>query len=305
MCRVVGRQSALTGFQMNRVPYNFLGLDEKCSAYKTARFAVLPIPYDSTASYLSGARHGPAAVIAASHHVEWFDEELEAECYKCGIATLDAIEPDASGPEAMHQHLFKHARRIVRDGKFLFGLGGDHGISSALVRAVMTRCKKLSVLQIDAHCDLRNTFHGSLYSHACVMRRVLDLGASIVPVGIRGVSPEDHRFMKRARIDPITARDCHMEEDWIDRALDALDDRVYVTIDIDGFDPAYAPGTGTPEPGGLDWYQVTGLLRLVAAEKTVVGADIVEVMPLPGQAVTEFLAARLAYKLMAYVQTGA
>lgn len=287
---------------MDTLPNNFLGLDEKYSRYDDARFAVLPIPYDSTTSYLSGARKGPAAIISASQQLEWFDEELQAECYKCGIATLDPVEPDMMGPEAMHEALYKHARRVVRDGKFLLGLGGEHGISSALVRAVMSKHKKLSVLQIDAHCDLRESYQHSRYSHACVMRRIVELGASVVPVGIRALAPEEHRYLKRSPIDPITARDCHMDDDWVDRALDALGDTVYVTIDIDAFDPAFAPGTGTPEPGGLDWYQVTALLRLVAAEKTVVGADIVEVMPIPHQAVTEFLAARLAYKLMVYVQ---
>ncbi len=287
---------------METVPNNFLGLEEKYSRYRDAQFVVLPVPYDSTTSHLSGTRSGPAAVIAASQQLEWFDEELLAECYKNGIATLDAVEPNLAGPEAMHEDLYKLARRLVRDGKFLFGLGGEHGISSALVRAVMTRHKKLSVLQIDAHCDLRECYQGTRYSHAAVMRRVIDLGASLVPVGIRAVSPEDHRYMKRARIRPITARDCHMDDEWVDRALNTLGDTVYVTIDIDGFDPACAPGTGTPEPGGLDWYQVTALLRLVTAEKNVVGADIVEVMPIPGQVVTEFLAARLAYKLMGYVQ---
>ncbi len=287
---------------MDTLPNNFLGLDEKYSRYADARFAVLPIPYDSTTSYLSGARNGPAAVISASQQLEWFDEELLAECYKCGIATLDPVEPNMSGPEAMHEALHKHARRVVRDGKFLLGLGGEHGISSAIVRAVMSKHKKLSVLQVDAHCDLRESYQHSRYSHACVMRRIVELGASVVPVGIRALAPEEHRYLKRSPIEPITARECHMDDDWVDRALDALGDTVYVTIDIDAFDPAFAPGTGTPEPGGLDWYQVTALLRLVAAEKTVVGADIVEVMPIPHQAVTEFLAARLAYKLMSYVQ---
>lgn len=286
---------------MTTAPTNFLGLEDKYSRYNKAAVAVLPVPYDAAASYQSGARNGPAAIISASHHVEYFDEELEADAFHYGIATLEPVESCASGPELMHESLFKHARRIVRDGKFLFSLGGDHSISSALVRAVMTKHRKLSVLQIDAHSDLRNKFQESPYSHACVMRRILDLGASIVPVGIRAFNDEEHRLMKRRRIAPITARDCYSDEDWLDRALDTLDEKVYVTIDIDGFDPAYAPGTGTPEPGGLDWYQVTALLRLVAAEKQVVGADIVEVMPVAGQVVTEFLAARLAYKLMAYV----
>ncbi|MCH8966656.1 MAG: agmatinase [Planctomycetes bacterium] len=287
---------------MKTAPDNFLQLGPKENAYDTAQFAVLPVPYDATASYLPGARRGPAAIITASQHLEDFDDELEVECHKAGIATLDPVVPNASGPQAMHEDLFRIARRVVRDGKFLLSLGGDHSISAALVRAVMSRHKRLSVLQIDAHCDLRDSFQGSRYSHACVMRRIMELGASIVPVGIRTLSRQEHRFLKRERIEPITARECHMEDDWVDRVLNQLSDTVYVTIDIDAFDPAFAPGTGTPEPGGLDWYQVTGLLRLVAAEKTIVGADIVEVMPIPGQVVTEYLAARLAYKLISYVQ---
>ena len=286
---------------MSRAYDNFLELEPEYSSYAPALFAVLPIPYDATTSYQAGARNGPRAIISASQHVEDFDEELETECYTRGITTLDPITSNVDGPKKMHDDIFKTARRVARDGKFLFSLGGDHSVSSPLVRAVMAKHKKLSVLQIDAHADLRDRFHDSPFSHACVMRRIVELGASIVPVGVRCVAREEHRFMKRNRIDPVTARQCLTDDDWLDRVLDKLGDVVYVTIDIDGFDPAYAPGTGTPEPGGLDWYQVTGLLHLVAAEKTIVGADIVEVCPIPGQVVTEFLAARLAYKLMCYV----
>ncbi len=287
---------------MNSPSSNFLGLESPHGDYETARFAVLPIPYDSTTSYLTGTRGGPDAILAASRQVELYDEETGLEAYKVGVGTLPALAPNMAGPEKMHQDIFKAAKRAVRDGKFLFGLGGDHSITSGLVRAVMTKHRRLSVLQVDAHCDLRSSYQGTPYSHASVMRRVLELGASVVPVGIRSVSSEERRFMRKEKLEPITARDCHLDEDWIDRVLSGLGDAVYVTIDIDGFDPAYAPGTGTPEPGGLDWYQVTGLLQIVAAEKRVVGADVVEVMPIPGQAVTEFLAARLAYKLMGYVQ---
>lgn len=284
------------------MPQNFLGLPQRYCDYARSRFVVLPIPYDSTTSFQTGTREGPAAIIRASQQVELFDEELEAECHKAGVATLDPLTPNMSGPEAMHEDIFQTARHVVRDGKFLFGLGGEHSISSGLVRAVMTRHKRLSVLQIDAHLDLRDTWEKSKHSHACVMRRIVDLGARIVPVGIRNISLEEHRFLKRRKIEPVTARQCHSDDDWLDRVLNALSETVYVTIDIDGFDPSFAPGTGTPEPGGLDWYQVTGLLRLVAAEKNVVAADITEVMPIPGQAVTEFLAARLAYKLITYTQ---
>lgn len=287
---------------MNPYSFNFLEPPPRYAEYKSAKFAILPIPYDSTVSYQVGTRYGPEAIIAASRQIETFDEELECDIYKAGIATLEPVLPEMAGPEAMHEAIYKAARKVVRDGKFLFGLGGEHGVSSGLIRAVMGKHRKLSVLQIDAHSDLREAYEGARYSHASVMRRAVEMGATIVPVGIRAVSREDHQFMRKQGIEAITARDCFLDEDWVDRVMDGLGETVYVTIDIDGFDPAYAPGTGTPEPGGLDWYQVTGLLRLVAAEKNVVAADIVEVQPLPGQVVTEFLAARLAGKLMAYVQ---
>jgi len=284
------------------LPDNFLGLESRHSGYEKARFAVLPVPYDSTTSFQTGTRNGPAAVIRASQQVELFDDELGEEYYKAGVATLDAVTPHMGGPAEMHERLFKIARQVVADGKFLLALGGEHSITSALVRAALTRHRKLSVLQIDAHADLRDEYEGTPFSHASVMRRVLDLGVPIAAVGIRNYSREEQRCIRKRKIPVISARDCHSSETWIDRALAALGEAVYVTIDIDGFDPAYAPGTGTPEPGGLDWYDVTTLLRILAAEKEIVAADIVEVMPVPGQAVTEFLAAKLAYKLIAYVQ---
>ena len=289
---------------MSSIPNNFLGLDAKLADYDKARFAVLPIPYDCTTSYMPGTRNGPAAIITASQHVEEFDADLEMEGYKCGITTLDPLESNVAGAEAMHQEIYRAARGPIRDGKFLFALGGDHSITSALVRATKAKFKGVSVLQLDAHSDLRNSYHGSKYSHACVMRRVHEMGVNIVPVGIRNMAAEEHRYMKKQGISAISAIDCMLDDDWVDRVLDGLGETVYVTLDIDGFDPAYAPGTGTPVPGGLDWYQVTGLLELIASERRIVGADIVEVMPIPGQVVTEFLAAKLAYRLMNLVQLG-
>jgi len=288
---------------VERTHNNFLDLDAALSDYAPARYAVLPIPYDAATSFNSGARRAPGAIIEASHHVELFDEELLAEFQTAGVATLEAVVPNVDGPAAMHEDLFRVARSVLRDGKILLSLGGDHSVTSGLVRAAMSSHKKLSVLQIDAHLDLRDTWEQSKYSHATVMRRAVDLGATVVPVGIRCVAQEEHRFLKKAGITPVTARQCHESDEWIDSVLDALGEEVYVTIDIDGFDPAYAPGTGTPEPGGLDWYQVTALLRTVAAEKHIVAADVVEVMPIPGQVVTEFLAARLLYKLICYIES--
>lgn len=289
---------------MESIPDNFLGLPERYSAYATAHFAVLPIPYDSTTSFQVGTRNGPRAIITASQQVELFDDELGDEFHTAGIATLPPLAPNMAGPEQQIDDVFAAARKVVKDGKFLLSLGGEHSITSGLVRAVRQRHKNLSVLQIDAHADLREQWEGTPFSHACVMRRIVDMGVPIVQVGIRNYSREEHQFMKRRRLAPITAWHVNAKADWMRQALEGLTDEVYVTIDIDGFDPAFAPGTGTPEPGGLHWFHVTQLLRQVAEQKRVVASDIVEVMPIPGSLQTEFLAAKLAYKLMAYVQRG-
>ncbi|MCA9256935.1 MAG: agmatinase [Phycisphaerales bacterium] len=281
---------------------NFLGLEPRYSDPKKSRYAVLPIPYDATTSFLGGTRNGPRAILSASQQVEWFDEEFEKEFHRVGIHTLDPIAPNAAGPEAMHNDIFRVAKRVVGAGKFLIGLGGEHSITSALVKAVMSKHRSVSVLQIDAHADLRDEYEGTPYSHASVMRRVLELGVPIVPVGIRNYSLDEYRFMKRRGFSPISARETRENPEWIEQAISSLTDNVYVTVDIDGFDPAYAPGTGTPEPGGLDWYQVTDLIRAVAMEKTIVGADVVEVIPIPGSVQTEFLAAKLIYKLIAQIE---
>lgn len=287
---------------MDRIPDNFLGLPAKHSDYRTARYAVLPIPYDSTVSFQTGTRGGPRAILTASQQVELFDEEYGREFSGVGIATLDPVAPEMAGPEVMHESIFTAARPIVADGKFLIGLGGEHSVTSGLVRAVLKKYRKLSVLQIDAHADLRDKYEGTPYSHASVMRRVVDMGVRVVGVGIRNYSLEEHRFMQRKKIAPITVREARSNVDWIEQAVERLSEHVFVTIDIDGFDPAYAPGTGTPEPGGLDWFQVTDLLKATAIFRTIVAADVVEVIPLPGSMQTEFLAAKLIYKLIAHVE---
>ena len=283
-------------------PDNFLGLPHRFADYATARFAVLPVPYEATTTYGSGTREGPRAIISASQQVELYDEELGRESFRAGIATLDPLEPDARGPAEMQARVYAAARKVARDGKFLLSLGGEHSITGALVRAAKARSRKLSVLQIDAHADLRDSYQGTPWSHASVMRRVRDLGVPVVGVGIRNYSAEEARFLRQSGQPIFTSRMCHESPTWIEEAAAKLTGDVYVTIDIDGFDPAYAPGTGTPEPGGLDWRQVTSLLRRVCKQRHVVGADIVEVRPIPPGHQTEYLAARLAYKIIAYNQ---
>jgi agmatinase len=289
---------------MITIPYNFLGLPAENSSYKTSKYAVLPLPYDATVSFRTGSREGPLAIIAASRQVELFDIKLGKEIFHPGVATLEPMEPDARGPEYTMNEIFRYAKKVVGDGKFLLSLGGEHSISSALVKAVKTKYKKVSVLHIDAHSDMRESWQESPYSHACVIRRIHELGVKTASVGIRNISEGEFKYIKKTKQCVITAEEIRMgtNPDWIRQAIDTLTDEVYVTIDIDGFDPSIAPATGTPEPGGLDWYHVTSLLETLARTKKIVAADIVEVLPASGQVVTEFLAAKLGAKIIAITQ---
>ncbi|MGD8451055.1 MAG: agmatinase [Phycisphaerae bacterium] len=280
------------------VPDNFLGLAGRDADYRRARYAVLPIPYEATTTYGIGTRDGPRAILTASQQVELYDEALGRSVPRSGVATLEPLEADARGPAEMVQRVYRAARRVLRDGKFLISLGGEHSITAGLVRAVRQQYRDLCVLQIDAHADLRDEYQGSPHSHACVMRRVHEMGVSVVGVGIRNYSAGEARFIRTAKPALFSARHCHEQPGWIDDVVAALGQHVYLTIDLDGFDPACAPGTGTPEPGGLTWFQVTDLLAAVARKRQIVAVDCVEVRPLPGNNVTEFLAARLIHHLL-------
>ena len=281
-------------------PRNFLNLPPEWSG-KTSRYAVLPVPYEGTVSYLSGTVDGPSAILSASAQVEYLDEEFGGEFVQAGIMTLPMV-PAAPDPEEQMQRVREAARPTVQAGKFLLTLGGEHSITAPLVELMARRHGQISVLQIDAHSDLRDEYRGSRFSHACVMRRVLETTNSITQVGIRSYSTQEVQQCPEQVRDFFTPALIAVQSDWIDRVLASLRPKVYLTVDIDGFDPAFAPGTGTPEPGGLDWRQVTSLLRRVCREREVVSADIVEVRPIPPGHMTEYLAARLAYKIIAYTQ---
>lgn len=292
----------------------FLPIAGSLTTLDAARYVVLPVPYDGTTSYFGGTRLGPAAVLEASQHLELFDEELLIDVSAAGVHTADPVRPAVSGPEKVVDQVRRAALPFVQAGKFLLTIGGEHSITSGLVRAVVevtgpakgrparAADAPLGVLQIDAHCDLRDEYMGSPWSHGCVMRRIHeDLRLPISPVGIRSFCQAEHEYMRAEKIEPITPAAMAADpKRWIRRALDKLPERIYLTIDIDAFDPSFAPGTGTPEPGGMDWQQVTALVRAACQTKTVVAADIVEVTPVPGSCATEYLAARLAYKVMTY-----
>jgi len=276
------------------VDFCFGGLDESLTNLEKAHAVILPVPYDGTVSYMSGSRLGPRAIITASQSMELYDEELGA-FYEHGIHTLPDLEVVAD-PEAMVQRVEDAVRWGLELDKCVITLGGEHSLTSGSVRAYAKKHKNLSVLQFDAHGDLRNEFHGTRYSHACVMRRVREL-VPAVQVGIRSISEEEAELIAEEKWPVFSARKTRgMRGDYAP-IVDALTDEVYITVDLDCFDPATVPGVGTPEPGGLDWYEVTEIIAQVARKKRIVGFDIMELMPLGGQVRSDFLAARLTYRM--------
>ena len=287
----------------------FLDLEPEYSQYNRSRFVVLPVPYEGTVSYGQGTAKGPAAIIEASTQVELFDEELQGEFFQAGVFNAEAVDCQVNSPEELQRRIEQTTGEFLEDDKFVLALGGEHSISAGLVQAAVNHWPNLSVLHLDAHADLRDSYQQSKYSHACVMRRINELSVPTVSVGIRSYSLEESKIINSERT--ITAKniaqarnDRLAAEKWMERVLAGLSEKVYVSVDIDVFDPSQAPGTGTPEPGGLDWYEVTGLLRKVSQNRQIVSADIVEVIPKMAGEITEFLAARLAYKIIAYCQQG-
>jgi agmatinase len=284
-------------------PENFGGLPEEHSQYATSRAVIFPVPLERTTSYEHGTRNGPAAILAASRNMELYDEELEIEPYKeIGIHTLPAIDTADGTLDEVITEIFTAQLGLLEDEKFTVALGGEHSLTPPLVSATAKKFKNLSVLQIDAHADLRDEYQGNPASHACAMRRVVEI-CPAVQVGIRSLSVEEAQAIPRLRTSIYWAKDIARAplKSWIAKVLDDLSPNVYLTIDLDGFDPAFVPATGTPEPGGLDWMQVTSLVRAVADHKKIVGMDVVELLPQPGDHASDFLAAKLVYKSLGYI----
>ena len=284
---------------MGFLPQNFLGIPEEESGRDAARVLVLPVPYERTVSYGVGTRNGPGAIIEASHYVELYDDELDAEPYRAGIHTLPPWHPENPEPDAMVEELEALAGKLLDGGRFLFMLGGEHSVSPPVIRAHARRHPGLSILHFDAHGDLRDEYEGSRNSHACAARRFVDAGPT-AHVGIRSISKEEVDFVRERKLLVVSNREMHAGWGWMEKVLDRLTSKVYVTFDIDFLDGMLVPGTGTPEPGGGSYPQALEILRRVAAERAIVGADLVEHAPLPGNRAPDFLAAKLAYKMIGY-----
>lgn len=278
----------------------FGGLPAEFRNPKTAQIVVLPVPYDKTSTWKKGADKGPAALIGASANMELFDIATRSEVYRRGIATLPPIR-HAGSPDALAGKVQKAMAKIWNDDRFPILLGGEHSVSIGAFRAAAAKFRNLSILQIDAHGDTRETYHGSPCNHACVMARAREL-CPITQVGIRAIDIEEFSRMDNQRTfwaHEIAAKP--HDHSWMDRAVAQQREDVYVTIDLDAFDPAFCPATGTPEPGGLSWQQVNLLLEKLCAKRNVVGFDLVELLPRKELWASDFLAAKLVYRFLSMV----
>ena len=276
-----------------KIPHNFGYLPKKFSNYKNAGIVILPVSFDKTSTWLKGSDKGPRAIIEASKNLELYDIETGTEVYKKGIFTEKAIV--SSSAQDMIQKTYKKVKNILNDKKFAVVLGGEHTVSIGSIKAYDEYFKNISILHLDAHSDMRDSYEGSRYNHACVMSRIKEVTENTVSVGIRSMDSSELRYINEDSI--FYASRIYASKDWIHEVIKKLSNNVYITLDLDVFDPSVMPSTGTPEPGGLDWYQVVHLLERVSKKRTIVGFDIVELCPSQSKA-PDFLAAKLIYKLL-------
>jgi len=284
------------------LPMNFGGISEaEFSTFDTARVLVLPVSYEGTVSFGTGTGEGAMAIVDASRNMELYEEETDSEVYRIGIHTLDEFKPRDT-PEAMMDALYARSKELLETDKFLCMLGAEHSVRAPIIRAHAEKYHDLSVLQIDAHADLRDTYDGTPHSHASIMARVVkDLRIPSVQVGIRSISAEEARSLDGLPTKIFWAKDIVGRTDWIDAAVDSLTENVYLTIDIDGLDPSLVPTTGTPEPGGLGWYETLALIKKLAEKRRIVGMDLVEFSKAENSDAPAFLCAKLVYKSLAYI----
>lgn len=289
-----------------KVPHNFGGLSPKFSNYRYSKIVILPIPFDKTSTWIKGSHKGPDAIIEASKNMELYDIETRSEVYKKGIYTTEEIT--ASGSREMIDKTYRTVKGFLNDKKFIVALGGEHMLSLGTIKAHTEFFSDVSILHLDAHSDRRDSYERDKLSHACVMARVKEVlelrvkslelkKGNIVSVGIRSMDSSELKDISQSRI--FCAEEIYKSKSWIKEVVKSLSKNVYVTIDLDVFDPAIMPSVGTPEPGGLGWYQVIDLLKSVSRNRNIVGFDVVELCPSQNKA-PDFLAAKLIYKVLSY-----
>ena len=271
-------------------------LEDKYAKLENASIVIIPAPYDQTSTWVKGADRGPAAIIEASGNMELYDIETDSEVYLKGIYTAEAVDGRLY-PGDMVETVRERVERHIQNDKFTVVIGGEHSVSIGAIRANAEKHPDMTVLQLDAHCDLRDQYEGSEYNHACVMARVREL-CPILQVGIRSMDSSEKESLDKDRV--LFATDIHSSSDWIGRVVSKLPDKVYITIDLDVFDPSIMPSTGTPEPGGLLWCEVLTLLKTICNSKQLVGFDVVELCPDERNKAPDFMAAKLIYKLLSY-----
>jgi agmatinase len=279
---------------------NFLGIPAEHSQLDKSPYVILPVPYEETATYGRGTQYAPAAIVAASQEVELFDDELGCEPYLVGIHTAPTLEITPKSVEAQNEIIYSCFRELVSQDKLVGMLGGEHSISYGAVRACLEAYPELTVLQFDAHADLRDGYLGEPFSHASVMRRIRDLTQKTVSVGVRNYSVEEDEYIREQKVTLFSAQRIHLNQRWSDEVLAQLERDIYITFDLDAFDPSIMPATGTPEPGGLYWYPVLELLKKAISKCHLVGFDVVELSPIEGNHASDFLAAKLVYKIIGY-----
>jgi agmatinase len=288
---------------------NFLGIESEYSSFKESRVVIVQAPYERTVSYGGGTKNGPAGILRASHFVEFYDEETRREVHKeLGIATLAPLTFRSRKDEEALEELFSLSQKLIAAGKFAITLGGEHTISQATIAAYAEKYRDLSVVQIDAHSDLRMEYQGNAYSHASVMARVCEFidPKRVVQIGIRAQCIEEAQFIQRKKVNTFYAheirqgRHTKILKNWDDVAIEKLTPHVYVTFDVDGFDPSIMPSTGTPEPNGLYWHETMTFLRKLGRARNVVGCDVVELSPVRGVHHPDLTAAKLVSKMINY-----
>ena len=291
------------GQQLSPASKNFAAITEEYSGLKKSKVVVMQVPYEKTVTYKKGTENGPAAIIESSKKMELYDDELNQETYKIGIHTMDPLAVSAMTSEAMVDTVYRSTQEILKGGKFPVILGGEHSLSVGSVKALKEAYPNLSVLQLDAHYDMRDEYYGSKLNHGCVARRLSEI-CPIVQAGVRSLSKEEKDFIlsqPNGRIKSVSVYDILEAPLWKDTVSNSLSENVYVTIDLDVFDPSLMPAVGTPEPGGIGWYEMLDLLREVSKDKKIVGFDVVELCPIEGQVAGDFLAAKLIYRLLGYI----